>query len=192
MKKLLLIFLLLFFISCNDEDAIPRGQGDNNINIFLAKEGQIERWQTDVDLESLELENTPWVKSSEIEFYDWSSHIFYLNFGKERSKYEAQHFVIKSGDTPVILGLFFSSLWSYLPPFPSVIAHDELFFPKDVIGLAGYGFTTKANTTEEIQKFKEALESSGILHEGLDVELLRLDRKNSTTLTYTIQLTNKC
>ncbi len=191
MKKRILLFLLPLFFSCSDDDfSNNRDNKDNVISIYVVKEGQIENFQTDVDLESLELEETPWLQSSEIELYDWSSHIFYLNTGKERSKYEGRHFVIKSGDTPVALGLFFSSLWSYMPTFPSILAHDHLFYPEDVIGLAGHAFTPEANSPEEIQRLREALESSGILYEGLDVKMLQLDRKNSTTLTYTIQLTN--
>ena len=190
MKKLFFLFLLPIVISCHDEDINLRGRGHNDINIYLVKEGQVERFQTDVNLESLEVERNPWLKSSEIEFYDGSSNIFYLNTEKEKGNYEGRNFLIQNGNTPLLLGLFFASYWSYMPQFPSIIAHDDLFYPKDVIGLGGYGFYTNTDSSQEMLNFKQALEDSGILKEGIGVEVVDVDKVNSTTLKYTIRVTN--
>ncbi|QGY43621.1 hypothetical protein GM418_08085 [Maribellus comscasis] len=190
MKKIFLFFLLPLFISCIDEGVDFRNTGDNNIRIYIVKDGEVDNSQPNEDLESLELESTPWLKSSEIEFYDWSSHIFYLNTKKEKGQYSGNYFVIKDGDTPLLLGVFFAVYWSFMPQFPSIVAHDDFFYPQDVIGLGGINFSSAVDTSANFQNFREALESSGILHEGIDVELTKLKKKNATTLEYSIRITN--
>jgi hypothetical protein len=77
-----------------------------------------------------------------------------------------------------------------MPPFPSIIAHDYLFYPNDLIGLGGFGFNSEINTSAELQEFRQALENAGFLREGITVEMLNLERKNTTTLKYTIRVTN--
>ena len=127
MKNLLLFLFVILLSSCTDEYS---GYGDigKGINIYLVKEGQIKRSQTDIDLESLEIEKTPWVKHSEIEFYDWSSHMFYLKNEKEREKYGDRYFLVKDGRHPLFLGYFMFPYSSSLSYFPSVVAWDNYFY----------------------------------------------------------------
>ncbi len=189
MKYLKLIFVLLSLNSCIGEDVHFRNSNQSEISIYLVKDGQLDRFTTEADLESLALEKEPWVKPSEIRFYDWSSHIFYLNVEKEKEKHSGRFFVVKSDQQPLFLGLFFPLYWSSIPRFPSVIAHDDFFYPIDVVGLGGYGFSesTSLNNNHE---FRLALEKSGLLKEGIHVELTGLNRVNQTTVSYTYRVTN--
>ncbi|NCB07740.1 MAG: hypothetical protein EOM73_06220 [Bacteroidia bacterium] len=183
------ITVLLLLHSCIGEDVHFRNWNQSEISIYLVKDGQLDRFATEVDLESLALENEQWVKSSEIRFYDWSSHIFYLNVEKEKEKHSGRFFVVKSDQQPLFLGLFFPLYWSSIPRFPSVIAHDDFFYPIDVVGLGGYGFSESTSLNSN-QEFRLALEESGLLKEGIHVELTGLNWENSTTVSYTYRVTN--
>lgn len=179
----------MFLTSCLGNIENYRNNLQSDIEIYIVKEGQLTIHDTDFDLNMLKLEANPWVKSSEIELYDWSSHTFYLNTEKEKAKYSGRHFVVVSGDERLFIGVFFPMNMSSFPQMPSIIPEDDLFYPKDVIhfGHLGHHFTGKM---EEQNEFKKALISSGILREGIKVELNRVKSKNQTTIEYTFQVTN--
>jgi len=189
MKYLKLIAVLLLLHSCIGDDVHFRNRNYSEISISLVKDGQLDRFATEADLKSLALEKEPWVKPSEIRFYDWSSHIFYLNVEKEKEKHSGRFFVVKSDQQPLFLGLFFPLYWSSIPHFPSVIAHDDFFYPIDVVGLWGYGFSESTSLTSN-HEFRLALEKSGLLREGIHVELTGLTRESQTTVNYTFRVTN--
>lgn len=191
MKNLLFIIFIFLLSSCIQDDIEFPYKGDGTqINIYLVKDGQIDHSGTEVNLGLLEVENNPWLKHSEIEFYDWSAHIIYLDSEKEKEKHSGRYFVLKADQNPLFLGVFFPSYWSSIPQFPSIIAHDDFFYPMDVIGLGGYGFLENTTSLSNFGEFRNAMEKSGLLKEGIDVELTALKLENSSTLTYTFKVTN--
>ncbi|HSO85311.1 MAG TPA: hypothetical protein VLQ91_02080 [Draconibacterium sp.] len=189
MKTISYLFVLVFFTSCLGDIEYYRNYSQSDINIYLVKEGQITIHESDVDLNSLELERNPWLKNNEIEFYDWSSHTFYLNTEKEKKKYSGRHFVVVSGDERLFIGVFFPMYMSSFPQMPSISPEDGLFYPKNVIhfGQLGYQFT---GNIEEQNEFRKALIASDLLREGIKVELTHVKKKNQTTIEYTFQVTN--
>ncbi len=189
MKTFFYPLFILLFTSCLSDVENYRYNSQSDINIFLVKEGQLLIHDSDVDLNSLELESTPWVKSTEIELYDWSSHTFYLNTEKEKAKYSGRHFVVVSGDERLFIGVFFPMYMSSFPQMPSISPEDAIFYPKNVIhfGQLGHHFT---GNLEEQKEFKKALISSDLLREGIKVELTRVKKKNQTTINYSFQVTN--
>jgi len=189
MKTISYLFVLVFLTSCLGDIDSYRNNSQSDIKIYIIKEGQLTIHETDVDLNSIQLERNPWVKSSEIEFYDWSSHTFYLNTDKEKGKYSGRHFVVVSGDERLFIGVFFPMYMSSFPQMPSIIPEDGVFYPNNVIhfGQLGHQFT---GNMEEQNEFKKVLISSGILREGIKVELTRLKKKNQNTIEYTFQVTN--
>lgn len=191
MKNIYLVFLIIILSSCSLNDLEFPFKGDGTqINIYLVKDGQLNHSSTNVDLESLELESSPWVKHAEIKFYDWSSQMFYMNVEKAKEKHSGKYFVLKSGQESLFLGLFLSSLSSFMPMFPSIIAHDDFFYPSDIIGLGGYGFNENSTSLNKNSEFRIAMENSGLLKEGIEVDLLEVKKINSTTLEYTFKVTN--
>ncbi len=191
MKRLYHVLLVFLLSSCIGDDVDFRNRGTHSdIGIYLVKEGQLEPPVTTVDLELLELENEAWLSETEIKFYDWSSHIFYLTEEKEKEKHSGRYFVLKAGGEPLFLGLFFPIYSSAMPQFPSIIAHDDFFYPTDVIALGGYGFYETTTSFDKDHKFRTAMEKSGLLREGISVELTGLDRVNASSLKYTFTVTN--
>jgi hypothetical protein len=189
MKTISYLFVLVFLTSCLGDIDSYRNNSHSNISIYLVKEGQLAIHDSDVDLNSIQLERNPWVKSSEIEFYDWSSHTFYLNTEKEKGKYSGRHFVVTSGDERLFIGVFFPMYMSSFPQMPSIIPEDGVFYPNNVIhfGQLGHQFT---GNPDGLTEFKKALISADLLREGIKVELTRLKKKNQNTIEYTFQVTN--
>lgn len=189
MKIPVFIFLIALFISC-DQDEIEHFRNSNsNINIYIVKEGQLEFQESEINLNALELENTPWIKNSDIEFYDWSAQSFYLNKEAEKGKYSGRHFVVTSGEKRLFAGVFFPMFMSSFPSLPSISPEDGFFSPKDVIRFGHFG-TIRPGQLDENQEFKSELISAGKLREGIKVELTNLKRQSSATLIYTFKVTN--
>ena len=192
MKNLIYFFVLLIIFSCNQEDLNPQQFNDNQFGIWIVKEGQLEIHDSpsDIDLNSLKLESAPWVKSSEIEFYDWSSHTFFLNTEKKKENYSGRHFVVVSKGERLFAGVFFPMYMSSIPQLPSILPVDDFFYPTDVIqfGQLGHQFT---GDIENLGNFREELLLAGLLHEGIQVELTNLKKKNQTTILYSFEVTNR-
>ncbi len=159
------------------------------INIYLVKDGQIDYSNKEVNLESLELDKEPWLKHSEIEFYDWSAHMFYLNTEKERAKYSGKYFLVKADNEPLFLGYFMSPVSSSFSYFPSITAWDGFFYSNDIVEIGGFAGFHKETMDANI-KFKKSLQEAGLHKAGIDVELLGLKRVNSSTLKYTFKVIN--
>jgi len=189
MKTFFYLFFILFFSSCLSDIENYRNNLQTDIEIYIVKEGQLTAYDADVDLNSLKLESRPWIKNSEIEFYDWSSHTFYLNTEKEKEKYSGRFFVVVSDDERLFVGVFFPMYMSSFPQMPSISPEDGLFYPNNVIHFSQLGHQFTGNI-EEQNEFKKALISSGLLREGIKVELTRVKKKNQTTIEYTFQVTN--
>ncbi len=190
MKKLWLLFIIIFISSCCDEDFDSENLGDGTqINIYLVKDGQIDYSNKEVNLESLELDKEPWLKHSEIEFYDWSAHMFYLNTEKERAKYSGRYFLVKADNEPLFLGYFMSPVSSSSSYFPSITAWDGFFYSNDIVEIGGFGSYHKKTMDTNI-KFKESLLDAGLLKEGIEVDLVKVRIKNSTSIKYTYKVTN--
>lgn len=188
MKTIFYLFVLVLLTSCLGDVENYRNNQQSGIEIYIVKEGQLTVHDTVADLNLLKLESQPWVKSSEIELYDWSSHTFYLNTGKEKAKYSGRHFVVVSGEKRLFAGVFFPLHMSSFPKMPAVSPEDDLFYPKNVIHFGLFHWF--AGKMEQQSEFKKALIAADLLHEGIKVELTRVKRKNQTTIEYTFQVTN--
>lgn len=79
MKKLGIFVLLLSLFACEETELDFPFDGDGTqIEIYLVKEDAMDYYNPEYDLSRNDLEAEPWLRHSEIEFYDWSSHTFYL------------------------------------------------------------------------------------------------------------------
>lgn len=168
---------------------IPYEGDGTQINVCFVRDDQIDHSNFEVDIESLVLEETPWVMHSEIEFYDWSSHMFYLNVDKKKADLTGKYFVVKSDEERLFLGYFISPVSSSFSYYPSVTAWDDFNYSKEIVEIGGFGGFHKDTMNSNIV-FKESLANSGLLKEGIDVELISLKRKSASTLTYTFKVTN--
>lgn len=189
MKLFFTFLIVVFLFSCSDTDILTRRNGTGEINIYIVKEGQLQIHDKDVDLDILELEAEPWVKNSDIEFYDWSSHTFFLNKPVEKEKYSGRHFVVVSGDEPLFAGVFFPMYMSSLPQLPAITPENDYFFPRDVIQFSQFGYQFP-NEQIKSDEFKKALIDAGLLSNGIKVELTQVKRKSQNSIEYTFEVSN--
>jgi len=129
---------------------------DSSFGIYLLKDKNIKIDQmTNTNINELELENTPWLNSSDIEFYDLSSHYIYLNksnnefftTGKNIS-WDRQPFIVYANNTRCYIGCFHSSYSSLSINTPYI---DELYLqmlPTDILAIL-YGNTTNDKRNNE-------------------------------------------
>ncbi len=190
MRKLIFICFIFLLFSCSDEYSSNYRNRNSDINIYLVQEGQLEIHDSEVDLNTLELERFPWVKDTEIEFYDWSAHTFYLNREKAKSDLGGRHFVVTSGEKRLFVGVFFPMYLSSVPSMPSVLPDDGYFAPKDVIQFNRFGHFYPIDLDAKTA-FKSELFDAGLLRAGIDVKLTQLKKLNSTTLEYTYTVVNR-
>ncbi|MEZ5103570.1 MAG: hypothetical protein R2757_03670 [Draconibacterium sp.] len=189
MKYLTSLILILLLASCSDENIGDYRNNNNKFNIYLVKQSSEYMYREKVDSDSLQLEKIPWVKSSDIEFYDWSAHTFYLNKEVAKSEYSARNFVVASGDKRLFTGVFWPMYMSSFPTLPSVMPEDDLFSPKDVIRFNSFGWNFPGDL-ETNSEFKNELIQAGLFREGISVDILKLKKISSTALEYTFRATN--
>jgi hypothetical protein len=193
MKKCLSLLLFAALFACDETELdFPFDGNGTQIEIYLVKEDAMDYYNPEYELSRNDLEAEPWQRHSEIEFYDWSAHTFYLKNKKTKSDYRGRYFSIAADEKPIVTGFFYSSIMSYFPPTGAVIinTNEGLFFPEDVACLTGWGNGRLAKSLNEKQEFRQAMENSGLLKEGINVELLDVKKSNSTTLKYTFKVTN--
>lgn len=190
MKYLFPLILFVSLVSCSSENIWDnRSPNSNNFNIYFVKPGDEYMYREDVELDLLQLEETPWVKSSEIEFYDWSAQTFYLSKEVEKSDYSARNFVVTSGERRLFFGVFWPMYMSSLPMIPFIMPEDDWWNPKDVIRFNSIGYISVESLNDN-EEFKSELIQEGLFCAGINVDITKLKKINSSTLEYTFIVTN--
>lgn len=194
MKIINFLLLLALFWSCENKDfdfeiELPFEADGTQIEIYLVKTERLENFNPIEEVNVKVLEEIPWLAHDQIEFYDWSSHTFYLKEEQTASK-GGNYFVLTADKEPVFTGFFYSSLMSSFPPLPIIVTDYNFGSPKDVLTLHRFGFIDTEGIMDNDSKYRREMENSGLLKEGIDVDLLTLKRKNSSTLIYTYMVTN--
>jgi hypothetical protein len=190
MKNIFLILLVLMLSSCIQyEIEIPFEGDGTQIEIYLIKTEKAENFSPSKEINIEDLEDSPWLSHEKIQFYDWSAHSFYLS-GEQSNSTGGNYFVLTADKQPVFTGFFYSMLMSSMPPVPSIISDFGFFTPKDVISLNRFGSEDIDGIFAETSQFRIEMENSGLLKEGIKVDLLELKRKNSSTLKYTFKVSN--
>ena len=168
--------------SCSEhDDLIVVG---NEISIHMVKYGEVTPRNPEADLDTVKLEETPVLENSEIEFYDWSAHMFYTNIDvKERIK-NGRCYVIKADDEPLFVACLNAGA-SYGCPCPGI----NRWFIDDMLGIYYFEIYHDENSVVH-RKFKQALVNGNLLKNGIALDIFELRRKDATTLLYTFEITN--
>jgi len=189
-------FILLF--GCND--SINEPTDDSTFGIYWLKDHNLSLQDIkDINISDLNLEETPWLKASDISFYDFSSHCIYLN--KNKKEIFSQDAIIKQYDQPFVVvaenarcyvGNIYSLAFSVAPTIPHFDIIDINYYPDDVLHISrGWSDKTDARNSSFV---KYDLTSKNKLHEGLLLQLLDvkiLSNSDTATVQYTYSLTNK-
>ena len=199
MKAYYFIFcLLLLSIGCQDNVTNPTE--DSTFGIYLLKNRTLNIQDIqNFNINELELESTPWLASTDIDFYDYSSHCIYLK--KEKSEIFTKEVGIRMDDQPFVLfannircymGSFYSDILSIAPTKPYIDELDIEFFPKDVLHISkawGDEIDIRNNKNIEYDLF-----TKNKLHKGLSIfikDINIVSNSDTATVQYTYVITNK-
>jgi hypothetical protein len=205
MKFLMFTLILTLLYACNvDSDPLSSNK-DISFGIYFLSDSLLgEADVYDCSLDSLILQEDPWLTNNDIDFYDYSAHCIYLkedkhiffdnystNFRIFNPSLTSKPFVMVAGDTRCYVGAIHSALLSTLPMGPYIDELDVFYYPIDVIHISeGKRLEEDARHHPEL---KEALIEKNLFHAGLNIELISLriiDNSNIATIQYKIKITN--
>lgn len=194
---LIICLLLLSSIGCKDDVIIPTE--DSSFGIYLLKDRTLNiRDIQNVNINELDLESEPWLASTDIDFYDYSSHCLYLK--KIKSELFAKEVNIKMDDQPFILiannmrcyiGSFHGGALSIAPTKPYMDELDIQFFPADVLHISkAWGDETDIRNNTNIEY---DLTTENKLHKGLSLSIEDVhitSNLDTASVQYTYIITN--
>ncbi len=200
---LLFYFLLLLLTSCKKENPIIPVNNEGFAIYFLKDSTLKIKDIPNKDINSLELEETPWISDRDIEFYDFSSHCIYLKMDKSyffpdyKSIFELpfswieKPYVVVAGKKIRYVGYIQSALYTKIPwPFPDISDIEIRYYPSDILHLDwDFAFTIDKRNNEYVKK---SLKDLNLLHEGLTVTIdsLWIDNSDTTSIRYQITIKN--
>jgi hypothetical protein len=192
-----IFYLLLLFIGCQDNIINPTE--DSTFGIYLLNDRTLNIQDIqNLSINELKLESKPWLASTDIDFYDYSSHCIYLK--KDKSELFTKEVDIKMNDQPFVLiannircyiGSFHSGLLSIAPTKPYVDELDIYFSPTDVLHIS------KAWEDEIDMRNNKNIEydlsPKNKLHKGLSIfikDIKIVSNSDTATVQYTYAITN--
>jgi len=204
MKKYLTILTLLLNTYCSREKNPIITTIESDFSIFLTKSMEL---QLDSDINKVELESVPLLTTTNISFYDFSTHCIYLTESRDKiysdlvdennTFKEIYHpFVLIAQNERIYMGWLWSPFKTSMGTFgPSIFDTD--YFPEDVIqifSIEPYNFLRyEMSDVRDDDRIKRALQEASIFHAGLNVELASVTivtNADTSTVQYTFTITN--
>jgi len=189
--SLLIISAIVITFSMCESDMDFNNKSATDISIFLVD--QNDSVSTDADLRDVTVESEPWISSADIEMYDISSHLLYLNYDKPINwdfieQFENRRFVVYAGNSPIYSGEF-------LPIYSSRISSSYFilmphFYPDDIIPISMFMNDSSSNIdARNDPRIIEALLQTRKLSAGIDCELSAVVL-DTTSATFRFTITN--
>ncbi|MCF7832125.1 MAG: hypothetical protein K9N05_00940 [Candidatus Marinimicrobia bacterium] len=160
------------------------------------------------NIDSLVLQEEPWLTQDDIALYDWSSHLMFLNKNKSevlRDYYHGdtlqyppieQPFVVVVNNRPVYVGFFRSLFGDWNDENPSITDFEFMFYGADVLSY----FAIESLIDDDLKNnatLKNALKSNDLFHAGIEVDLdldygihISPDTLGTTAIEYKINIQN--
>jgi len=193
-------FLLL--LSCSKNGTSKKiEEPEFGIYLLLDKSKEI-RDVYNKDLEEWVINPSPWLTDKDVEFYDWSSHCFYLN--KEKIHFFpkmletmlipnsliSKPFVIVANGKKCYGGYFMSCKKPSTYPLP-VISERSIYYPLDVLPIVSY---TDFSHVRKNEHFETCLQNCGLYDGGLTISLtdsIWFELNDTSTIFYSLKFKNE-
>lgn len=206
MKYVILILSLTIIFGCSkNSDPFSVNNEESYFGIYFLKDTTMTEQETaKMDINSLVLNDDPWLTHNDIEFYDFSTHCIYLkkdksyffeNYGGKFYQFNpeliSRPFVIVAGNERCYVGALHSGLLSMAPAGPYMNELDVGYFPADVMHIS-----RAWSDDEDIRsnpKVEEVLIEQDLFHAGLEIELTSfqlVDNSDTSTVEYSIKIKN--
>ncbi len=206
MKYIIFFISLITILGClkNSDPNSPNNE-DASFDIYFLEDKSITEYDAEkIDINNLILDNEPWLKQSDIEFYDFSTHCIYLKKDKscffenfEGKFYQfnpvliSRPFIIVSGNEKCYVGALHSGLLSLAPVGPYMDELDVGSYPSDVMHIS-----RSWSNNEDIRsdpRVEDILIKQNLFHAGLEIELTSFElisNSDTSTVEYQIKLIN--
>lgn len=197
MKIFPILFCLIVLTNCQNENFPTNISDDKTFGIYLLKDKNIKIQQiNNSNINELKLETAPWLSSSDISFYDFSTHYIYLKkstiefFSTENDiKWDGQPFIVIANHKRCYAGCFMSIYSSVAVSTPIITEPLLQFLPSDILAIS-YG--NLVNDTRNDANVALGLEMKNKLHMGLsllieDVNILSNSDTSIVQYSYTIK-----
>lgn len=206
MKYFMFFLSLVLIFGCSkNSDSVSGQDKEGNFEIYFLYDTLLTESQTaQMDINSLVLNNEPWLTHNDVEFYDFSSHCIYLkkdksyffeNYGGKFYQFSpvliSRPFVIVAGNERCYVGALHSGLLSMAPAGPYIDEGDVGSFPDDVMHIS-----RAWSDDEDIRsnpKVAEVLIKQDLYHAGLEIDLTSfhiLNNSDTSTVEYSIKIKN--
>ncbi len=207
MKRFIVFSILIFILGCTSKNTpISPEPQHGQFEIYLLKDSTLTGYQaSQVNIDLLELEGSPWLTDRGLSQYDFSSHCLYLNDSKAKyfSGYNpdtftiplfpaARAFVVVAKGERCYVGSFHSAVLSSVPWGPYMNELSIWYYPSDVIHIVRSWRDT--NDARRDVRVEDALRSVGVYHGGIQVDLLSVNvvkNADTSTVEYTFTVTNR-
>lgn len=198
MKIFFVLFYLLLFMGCNEENIINPTE-DSTFGIYLLQDRAVSIGQIrNININELELEDIPWISSSDVDFYDYSSHCIYLKkdkiefFTEEANiQMKDQPFIILANNIRCYVGSFHSGASSLAPTQPYIDEMSIHFFPSDILHISkAWGNEIDIRINENLEY---DLKTKNKLHNGLSLSIKNVDvisNSDTAIVLYSYTITN--
>jgi hypothetical protein len=174
-STLLLFTLLLLVSAC----VFPPIFGEATIEYYFLENDSLTSFDPATqDIDSLVLQEEPWLTQDDIALYDWSSHLMFLNKNKSEILTDYYHgdtlqypiieqaFVVVVNDHPVYVGFFRSLFFNLIDEEPTITDFEFMFYAEDV--LSYFAIESPIDDRKNNATLKNALKSNDLFHEGLE------------------------
>lgn len=206
MKYVILILSLTIIFGCSkNSDPFSVNNEESYFGIYFLKDTTMtEQETTKMDINSLVLNDDPWLTHNDIEFYDFSTHCIYLkkdksyffeNYGGKFYQFNpeliSRPFVIVAGNERCYVGALHSGLLSMAPAGPYMNELDVGYFPADVMHISRAW--SDDGDIRSNPKVEEVLIEQDLFHAGLEIELTSfqlVDNSDTSTVEYSIKIKN--
>jgi hypothetical protein len=206
MKYRIFTIFLITILGCGgNRDPISSNNAESSYGIYFLEDSSITEYDSkSIDINKLILSNEPWLKQSDIEFYDFSTHCIYLKEDKsyffenfEGKFYQfnpvliSRPFVIVAENERCYVGALHSGLLSMAPVGPYMDELDVGFYPSDVMHIS-----RSWSDNEDIRsdpRVVDILIKQNLFHAGLEIELTSfklISNSDTSTVEYQIKLIN--
>jgi hypothetical protein len=210
--KVSFILFVSFHLSCSKIDDNP-DNSQYDFAIYLLKDPNIKINdiltfelvnQDSQALAKIELQKYPWLTDNDIELYDFSSHLLYLESNKYDflpkpvqldvpSSWYDKPFVVVAGGIKRYVGCFRGFYPGDPWPLPVIDCTENFLYPEDLLLISWQWFNQNDTDNRNDSVVMEELNKASILHSGLDLKLKNIrfpENSDTATVEYTIKLLN--
>jgi hypothetical protein len=204
LQPLLLLAILMLVSAC----VFPPIFGEATIEYYFLENDSLATFDPATqNIDSLVLQEEPWLTQDDIVLYDWSSHLMYLNKNKSEILTDYYHgdtlqypiieqpFVVVVNNKPLYVGFIRPLFGDWTDENPMITDFEFHFYGEDV--LTYFAIESPTDDLKNNTSLKNALKNTDLFHAGIEVGLdlnygihISPDTLGTTAIEYKVKIQN--